>query len=127
MTPGDKGILPERVTTKQDGNRKITINLVEALRLSLANNRNYLTSSEGLDIQLLSLEVLRRSWWPLLSPLSGTVSWIDPNDSDPSAAQSLNASVSQKLPWGGNASLSFSEAGAQGFGPNAYTSAVTAG
>lgn len=127
ITPRSTSIKPERITVKPDGTRSVEINLVEALRLSLANNQNFLTSSESLDIQLLSLEVLRRSWWPLLSPLAGTVSWVDAKDADPASAQSLSATLSQKLPLGGTASLGFSEAGAQGFGPNIYSSAVTAG
>jgi len=126
-TPKGVAVQPDRITVKADGTRTIKLNLVEALKLSLANNQSFLTSSENLDVQLLSLEVLRRSWWPLQSPLAGTVSWVDPKDASPASSESLSASISQKLPWGGTASLSLSEAGAQAIGPNFYSSAVTAG
>ncbi|HEU4338821.1 MAG TPA: TolC family protein, partial [Planctomycetota bacterium] len=126
-TPKGVAVQPDRVTVKPDGTRTIKLNLVEALKLSLANNQSFLASSENLDVQLLSLEVLRRSWWPLQSPLAGTVAWADAKDADPASSESLSASVSQKLPYGGTASLSFSESGTQGTGPNLYGSALTAG
>src|SRR5882672_3908393 len=53
---------PGRIVPKPDGTRKITINLVEAIRLALATNQGFLSSTEGLDLQLLSLEATRRSW-----------------------------------------------------------------
>ena len=127
VTPRSAAILPERITVHADGTRSIKLNLVEALKLSLLNNQQFLIQSENLDVQLLSLDVLRHSWWPLASPLAGTVTWVDAKDVAPASAQSLSASVSQKLPYGGTASLSFSEAGTQGPGPNFYTSGVTAG
>ncbi|HKS16114.1 MAG TPA: TolC family protein, partial [Planctomycetota bacterium] len=127
ITPRALAIQPERITTKPDGTRSIKINLVEALRLSLVNNQGFLSTTEALDLQLLSLEVLRRSWWPLQSPLVASASWADAKDSDPSSSQSISAGISQKLPYGGSATLSFSEAGSQGTGPNVYSSAVTAG
>jgi outer membrane protein TolC len=127
VTPRAVAIQPDRITVKEDGTRSIKLNLVEALRLSLVNNQGFLTTSEALDLQLLSLDVLRRSWWPLQSPLVGTVTRFDSKDSDPTSAQSLSVGVSQKLPYGGTAPVNFSEAGNQGFGPNNYSSAVTAG
>ena len=127
VTPRSRAIQPDRVTVHEDGTRTIKLNLVEALRLSLVNNQQFLTTSENLDIELLSLNVLRHSWWPLAAPLAGTVTWVDAKDVAPASAQTVNASVSQKLPIGGTASLSFTEAGTQGPGPNFYTSAVTAG
>ena len=127
LTPSSSSTQPGRVTVRPDGTRSVQLNLVEAVQLSLKNNQSFLSSTEGLDLQLLSLEVLRRSWWPLLSPLSGTVSWSDSKGSSPSSSESLSASLSQKLPWGGSMSLSASESGAQATGPNAYSSSLTAG
>ncbi len=127
LTPAAAAVQPSKITTKPDGTRSIEINLVDALRLSLANNQGWLGRTEGLDLQLLSLEVLRRSWWPLQSPLVGTVSWGDSKGSSSSSSESLSVGVSQKLPYGGSAFLSFSESGSQGPGPNLYTGGYTAG
>jgi outer membrane protein TolC len=128
MTPSADAVQPRKVTTKPDGSRTIEVDLIEALRLSLANNQQWLARTENLDLQLLSLEVLRRSWWPLPTPLTGNVSWGDSKDSDPASSQGLSAGVSQKLPWGGSsASVTASTSGNQGIGPNFYSSTVTAG
>ena len=128
MNPSSESVQPRKVTTKPDGTRSVEIDLVEALRLSLANNQTWLASTEGLDLQLLSLEVLRRSWWPLPSPLTGNVSWGESKDSDPASSQGLSMGVSQKLPWGGSsASVTASTSGNQGIGPNFYSNSLTAG
>jgi outer membrane protein TolC len=126
-TPSSSAVQPSRISMKEDGTRTIEIDLNEALRLILLNNQAWLGQSESLDLQLLSLQVLRRSWWPMQSPLVGTLAWGDTKDTDPASSQSLSASVSQKLPWGGTASISASESGAQGIGPNIYGANVTAG
>ncbi|HTF57662.1 MAG TPA: TolC family protein, partial [Planctomycetota bacterium] len=116
-----------RAVAKPDGTRKITINLVEAIRLALANNQGFLSSTEGLDLQLLSLEATRRSWWPLPSELSGSVGWADSKGSTGSSSESLGVGVSQKLPWGATASVSAGQSGSQGLGPNSYSSSASAG
>jgi len=126
-TPRADSIKPGRIHTKPDGTRVVQINLVEALQLSLQNNQAFLTTTEALDLELISLDVLRRSWWPLQSPLTASVSWVDPKDADPASAQTISASVSQKLPIGGTAFVTASEAGSQGLGPNQYAAALTAG
>ena len=126
-TPSSTAIQPSRISVNEDGTRTIEIDLNEALHLILLNNQNWLGQGESLDLLLLSLQVLRRSWWPLQSPLVGTLAWGDAKDTDPASSQSLSASVSQKLPWGGSASVSASESGSQGIGPNLYGANVTAG
>src|SRR5262245_50171742 len=87
-TPSATAYQPSRITVRPDGTRSIELDLTEALRLILLNNQNWLGQSEGLDLQLLSLEVLRRSWWPMQSPLTGSFSWADPKDASPATAQS---------------------------------------
>jgi outer membrane protein TolC len=127
LTPGIVAALPANVTVRPDGTRVAEINLVEAIRLSLKNNQGWLNRTEGMDLQLLSLQALRRAWWPVQSPLSGSVSWGDSKDSDPSSSQSLGIGVSQKHPWGGSLSISASQSGSQGPGPNIYANSASAG
>jgi len=127
MTPAASAVQPSKVTVKPDGTRSIEIDLVEALRLSLSNNQGWLGRTEGMDLQLLSLQVLHRQWWPVYSPISGSVSWGDSKGSDPSSSEGLSFSLSQKLPWGGaSASVSGSTSGSQGSGPNSYSSSYSA-
>jgi len=90
MIPAANAVQPAKITVKPDGTRSIEINLVDALRLSLANNQAWLGRTEGLDLQLLSLELLRRQWWPTLSPLMKSATC-------PSARSS--AAVSTRVPW----------------------------
>lgn len=127
LTPSIKVIQPDRVTVKPDGTRTVVVNLVEVLRLSLANNVGFLSSAEGMNLQLLSLEVLRRSWWPLPSPLSASVSWSDSKGGDPSSGESLSLGVSQKLPYGASATFGLSQSGSQAVGPNSYSGGYSLG
>lgn len=127
LTPDVEPVQPGKITVGPDGKRKVEINLDEALKLALENNQGWLTRSESMDLSLLSLETLRRSWWPVQSPLTATVSWADPKDNDPASSQSVGLGVSQKLPWGGSVSLSASQSGAQGPGANAYATSASAG
>jgi outer membrane protein TolC len=127
LTPAAEPVQPSKITIKPDGRRSIEIDLNEALRLSLKNNQGWLGRTEGIDLQLLSLEVLRRSWWPMQSPLSGTVSWGKAIGGDPSTSEGLSIGVSQKLPYGASANFSASESGSQGPGPNSYSGGYSAG
>jgi outer membrane protein TolC len=127
LTPSPDAKPPGRVVAKADGTRTITINLVEAIRLALANNQGFLSSTEQLDLQLLSLEATRRSWWPLPSDLSGAVGWADSKGSSGSGSESLGLGVSQKLPWGASASVSASQSGSFATGPNSYSTSASAG
>jgi len=128
LTATSEAKLPGRTVTKPDGTRSATINLAEAIQLALANNQGFLSSTEGLDLQLLSLEATRRSWWPLLSSdLSGSVGWADSKGGSGSSSESVGLGLSQKLPWGASASLSAATSGSQGVGPNSYSSSASAG
>jgi outer membrane protein TolC len=126
-TPDSETVPPGKITVGPDGKRTVEINLVEAIRLSLANNQGWLTQTETLDLQLLSLETLRRSWWPVQSPLTATVNYVDTKDADPAYAQTLGVGVNQKLPWGGSVNLSANQTGAQGPGNNFYAASASAG
>jgi outer membrane protein TolC len=126
LTPPASAAPPSKIVTKPDGTRVVNVNLLEALRLALRNNQGFLSSGEGLTIQLLGLEVLRRSWWPLQDPLTGNVSWSDSPEGSRSASESISAGISQKLPFGGSASLSYGYSGSQPVGPNFYSGVASA-
>lgn len=111
-----------------DGRPLAKLTLREAIRLSLRNNQNWLASAEAYDLQLLTLQVIRHGWDPLAQPLSGSVTWTHSPETGKSGAQSLSAGLTQKLPMGGSASLSWNPSGSQAAGPNSYagTASVSA-
>jgi len=125
LTPSVHAAAPATIETRPDGRRVIRLDLREALRLALKNNLQFLVEGEQLDVQLLSLEVLRRGWGPSISPLTATASWSRPSNGHSTGAEEASASLSQKLPNGGSASLTYKHAGSQPDGPDAYSGSAT--
>src|ERR1700704_4340077 len=58
-TPDIAAVPPSKVATRPDGSRVIKVDLREAIRLALRNNQRFLVEGESLQVQLLTLEVLR--------------------------------------------------------------------
>ena len=125
LVPRATAIPPARVETLPDGRQQVRLDLHEALRLALANNIAFLQDAEGLDVQLLSLEILRHSYGPVLSELSGSATYTDAMESNHSGGESLSIGLSQKLPFGGSAGITYAHSGSQVTGPNSYSGALT--
>lgn len=102
------------------GGVRVRLDLKEALRLALRNNAAFLAEGEALDVDLLTLEVLRRSWWPVVDPLRGSVSYSSSPDAPRTTAEDVTLSLSQKTPFGGTLSASWTHEGSQPAGPDAY-------
>src|SRR6185436_8900187 len=117
QTPGIHVAAPGRIETRPDGR--------EALRLALRNNQRFLVEGENLQVQLLTLEALRHGWAPTVAPLTGAVTY----STSPGTPYGLNEyatlGLSQKLPFGGTASASWTHSGVQSPAPSAYTGAGT--
>src|SRR6185436_10709811 len=125
QTPGIHVAAPGRIETRPDGRRYIRLDVREALRLALRNNQRFLVEGENLQVQLLTLEALRHGWAPTVAPLTGAVTY----STSPGTPYGLNEyatlGLSQKLPFGGTASASWTHSGVQSPAPSAYTGAGT--
>jgi outer membrane protein TolC len=125
-----KGSFPDRTPaveaeapaaeTLPDGRRKVRLDLKESLRLALKNNLGTLTEGEALDVDLLTLEVLRRSWWPMVDPVTGIVSYSSSPEDTHTLTQSVTAGLSQKTPTGGTLAATWVHSGSQPVGADAY-------
>ncbi len=103
-----------------DGRVVIRLDLKEALRLALRNNAGFLAEGEALDVDLLTLEVLRRGWWPVVEPLSGSVTYSSSPEAPRTMAEDVTLALSQKTPLGGTLSASWTHTGSQPAGRDAY-------
>jgi len=103
-----------------DGRVRVRLDLREALRLALRNNAAYLAEGESLEVDLLTLEVLRRGWWPVVAPLQGSVTYRSSPDAPRTMEEDVTLSLSQKTPLGGTLSASWTHQGSQPAGPDAY-------
>ena len=112
---------PIRIEIKPDGRRVVHLDIREALRLALRNNQAFLVESENLQAQLLTLEVIRHSWEPALAPLLGNVSYSSSPESAHFLSQDATVAVSQKTPFGGLATASWTHTALQSPRPRAYT------
>lgn len=121
MVPKTGAVTPARLETLPDGRTQVRLDLAEALRLALSNNVAFLRDAEGLDVQLLSLEVLRHGEWPLLSEVTTSGTWTDAKDARGTGSQSAGIGITQKLPLGGSVTAAYAHSGSQGVGPNAYS------
>ena len=120
-TPVPQADPPSRIETKPDGRRVVKLDIREALRLAVRNNQAYLVEGENLQAQLLTLEVIRHSWEPALAPLVGSVSYITSPESTHVLTQDATLAVSQKTPFGGVATASWTHTFSQSPQPRAYT------
>jgi outer membrane protein TolC len=111
---------PSRIETKPDGRRIVQLDIRESLRLALKNNQAFLTEGENLQAQLLALEVIRHSWEPALAPLVGSVSYSTSPESTHFLGQDATVAVSQKTPFGGLATASWTHTFSQSPQPRAY-------
>jgi outer membrane protein TolC len=125
QTPEIRAAEPSRVETRPDGRRVIRLDVREAIRLAVRNNQRYLVEGETLQVQLLTLEVLRHGWEPSLSPLTGAVSYTTATGAPHGLNENATLSLSQKLPFGGSASASWTHLGAQSPTPQAYSGVGT--
>lgn len=119
-TPPVEAEAPPAAGRLPDGRPVIRLNLKEALRLALKNNLGTLAEGEALDVSLLTLEVLRRSWWPMIDPLTGSVSYVSSPDAPHAMTEGVTAGVSQKTPLGGTLAASWTHTGSQPPGRDAY-------
>jgi outer membrane protein TolC len=121
QTPTVPADPPGRIETKPDGRRIVHLDIRESLRLALRNNQAFLAEGENLQAQLLTLEVIRHSWEPALAPLLGTVSYTTSPESTPILTENSTVSISQKTPFGGLATASWTHAGSQTPQARAYS------
>jgi outer membrane protein TolC len=120
-TPDPRAHVPSRIEVRPDGGRVVKLDLREAIRLAVRNNQRFLVEGENLQVQLLTLEALRHSWNPTVEPLTGSVFYTS-NPSGPDAlSQDVTARISQKTPFGGTASASWTHTASQVPKPRAYT------
>ncbi len=122
--PAAKAAPASTVEKLPDGHLKIRIDLREALRLALKNNAAFLLEGEALDVELLTLEVIRRGWYPMVDPLTGSLSYTASPDGPHTMDEDLQAGLSQKTPLGGTLSASWSHSGSQPPGRDAYSGAA---
>ncbi len=120
MTPPVEAAAPSEAGRLPDGRIRIKLNLREALRLALKNNKALLSESEALDVDLLTLEVLRRGWLPAVEPLTGSFTYSSSPDAPRTMAEDVTAALSQKLPLGGELSASWTHYGSQPAGRDSY-------
>jgi len=104
----------------------VKLDLPEACRLALKNNLPFLVAGEQLEVQLLSLDVLRRGWWPAAAPLTGSGTYTKTLDGPQTGAQSATLGLSQKLPLGGTLGATYTHTGSQVAGQDAYQGTLTA-
>ena len=121
QTPDPRVHVPSRVEVRPDGTRVVRLDLREALRLAVRNNQRFLVEGENLQVQLLTLEALRHSWNPTVEPLTGSVFYTSNPDGPDAVGQDVTARISQKMPFGGVASASWTHAASQVPKPRAYT------
>jgi len=121
QTPDAAAQPPSRIETLPDGTRAVNLDLRESIRLAVRNNQRFLVEGENLQVQLLTLEVIRHGWNPLLSPLTGNVAYTTSPDAPHSLNQDATLGVSQKLPFGGVASATWTHTMSQSPKPRAYT------
>jgi len=103
----------------------VKLDLPEALRLSLKNNQRFLVEGEQLDLQLLTLEVLRHRWQPAVAPLLASFSYTTSPDAPRLLNQDAALSVSQRTMTGGLLSATWVHTGSQPPGRDAYTGTGT--
>jgi len=120
-TPDIRAAAPSRVATRPDGSRVIKLDLREAIRLAVRNNQRFLVEGENLQVQLLSLEVLRRNWYPVIEPLTGSITYSASPGAPSSISQDATVGVSQKLPFGGSVGASWTHLASQHPTPRAYS------
>lgn len=120
-TPDIAAVPPSKVDTRPDGSRVIRLDLREALRLAIKNNSRFLVEGENLQVQLLTLEVLRHGWEPNIAPLTGNVSYTTSPETGRTLSQDLTVGVTQKTPFGGLASASWTHGASQAPLPRAYS------
>jgi outer membrane protein TolC len=123
QTPSVQADPAGRIETKPDGRRIVHLDVRESLRLALRNNQAFLVEGENLQAQLLALEVIRHSWEPALAPLTGTVTYNTSPESTPILNENATLALSQKTPFGGMATASWTHTGSQLPQPRAYSGA----
>ncbi|MBI3855671.1 MAG: TolC family protein [Planctomycetes bacterium] len=121
QTPQIRALPPSKIESKPDGTRVIRIDLREAIRLAVRNNQRFLAEGENLQVQLLSLEVLRHGWAPSISPISGNIVYTASPDGPHGLGEDATLTLSQKMPFGGSASASWTHAATQAPQPRGYT------
>jgi outer membrane protein TolC len=119
-TPVVQAEPPSLIETRPDGRCVVRLDMREAIRLAVRNNQAYLAEGENLQAQLLTLEVIRHAWEPALAPLMANVSYTTSPESPHALRQDATLSLSQKLPFGGTASASWTHSAAQAPLPRAY-------
>jgi outer membrane protein TolC len=124
-TPTVQPAPPAAVEPDAEGRKVIRLDLKECLRLALKNNKEFLLEGEAIDVQLLTLEVLRRNWLPVLAPITGSYTYTSSPEAPHTTDESATAALSQKMPFGGNVAASWTHAGSQPPGRDAYTGVGT--
>jgi outer membrane protein TolC len=124
-TPRQGSVTPAFLEILPDGSRQVRLTLTEALRLALANNQGFLLDAEGLDVQLLSLEIVRHGFVPVIADPTLTATYSDTSSTRGAGSESLALGVSQRLPFGGTVGATYSHSGSQVAGPNSYSGALT--
>jgi outer membrane protein TolC len=77
-------------------------------------------------VQLLSLEVIRHGYGPVLTDLAASATYTDAtNQRLGTGTESVSLGVSQKLPFGGSAGVSYAHGASQVSGPDVYSGALT--
>ncbi|MBI4563211.1 MAG: TolC family protein [Planctomycetes bacterium] len=118
---------PTQVEMRPDGTRLVRLTLREAVRLIQRNNQAFLDAATSRELQLLNLKYTRRTWTlPVFQPLALSASWGWTSQSVGSASESISSGVTQRLPLGGTAALSWALSGSQTPGFESYGRSVSA-
>lgn len=118
---------PANFEKRPDGTRLVRLTLKEAVRLIQRNNQSFLDAATSRQLQLLNLQYTRRTWTtPVIDPLTVSTSWGWNSQNVSSSSQSLSGGLSQRLPLGGTAFLSWALSGSQAEGFQSYQRSVGA-